>query len=145
MTKVEGCIVMTNRRVNRRRSSFLLWSGMMQIIRVYDDSQCLLFSVDLFSFCEAEEGRSRSGRNGRRKIAIENCYRPSIDRWHSLSSSRLMPTGPSHPGNPKPSSIGRLQVGLTVHEGGCLFVETRMEAPIEWVPGIMNTRWGHGV
>src|SRR6267154_3907696 len=32
-----------------------------------------------------------------------------------------------------------------LHEGGCLFVEMRMEAPIEWVPGIMNTRWGHGV
>ena len=71
-------MVMTNRRVNRRRSSFLLWSGMMQMIRVYDDSQCLLFSVDLFSFCEAEEWRKsrRSGRNGRRKIAIDN---PSID------------------------------------------------------------------
>lgn len=46
------------------------------MIRVYDDSQCLLFSVNLFSFCEAEEWRSRSGRNGRRKIAIDN---PSID------------------------------------------------------------------
>jgi hypothetical protein len=84
---------------------------MVQMIRVYDDSQRLLFSVNLLSSCEAEEWRSKSGRNGRRKIAIDE----SIDREAQLSSSRVIPTGPSLPGDPHPSmgSIGRLQVGLT--------------------------------
>jgi hypothetical protein len=90
---------MTNRRVNRRRSSFLLWSGMMQIIRVYYDSQSLLFSVNLFSFCDAEEWRSRSGRSGRRKIAIDH---PSIANdgtafLDAANTDRAVSSGKSSP------------------------------------------------
>jgi hypothetical protein len=104
---------MTNRRVNRRRSSFLLWSGMMQIIRVYDDSQSPCFLLICFPFCEAEEWRSRSGRNGRRKIAIDNRSMAT-----QLSSPRLMPAGPSPPGNPHPSTGLNWASSWGLHQGG---------------------------
>jgi hypothetical protein len=69
-----------------------------------------LFSVDLLSFWRGE-WRCRRGRNGRRKIAIDD-----HQSMAQLSSSRLMPTGPSHPGNPP--SMGSLGVFTLDHQVG---------------------------
>ena len=59
------------------------------------------------------EWRCRRGRNGRRKIAIDHRSMSMAQ----LSSSRLMPTGPSHPGNPLPST-GLLWASLRWTSGG---------------------------